>query len=166
MLVSEAPCAQAMTLMPLRPNVPKSFPAMPGLVAAPAHIGTADIQNRIRLQFAQYCIVAFPIVNLLFAVFALTTGTVKPEAENISVVCCKLSQLGNEIIIIRFPLPIACIVTIPRGEIDTKLDTAAPAGIRYLAHNIALTVFPRTVLDAVLGVGARPQAEAVMVLGS
>ena len=145
-------------------HAPLSFPAMPGLVAAPAHIGTADIQNRIRLQFAQYCIVAFPIVNLLFAVFALTTGTVKPEAENISVVCCKLSQLGNEIIIIRFPLPIACIVTIPRGEIDTKLDTAAPAGIRYLAHNIALTVFPRTVLDAVLGVGARPQAEAVMVL--
>ena len=97
--------------------------------AAPAHIGTADIQNRIRLQFAQYCIVAFPIVNLLFAVFALTTGTVKPEAENISVVCCKLSQLGNEIIIIRFPLPIACIVTIPRGEIDTKLNTSAPAGM-------------------------------------
>ena len=31
MLVSEAPCAQAMTLMPLRPNVPKSFPAMPGV---------------------------------------------------------------------------------------------------------------------------------------
>ena len=121
-------------------HAPLCFPAMPGLVAAPAHIGTADIQNRIRLQFAQYCIVAFPIVNLLFAVFALTTGTVKPEAENISVVCCKLSQLGNEIIIIRFPLPIACIVTIPRGEIDTKLDTAAPAGIRYLAHNIALSV--------------------------
>ena len=69
---------------------------MPGLVAAPAHIGTADIQNRIRLQFAQYCIVAFPIVNLLFAVFALATGTVKPEAENISVVCCKLGQLGKQ----------------------------------------------------------------------
>ena len=86
---------------------PLGFPAMPGLVAAPAHIGTADIQNRIRLQFAQYCIVAFPIVNLLFAVFALTAGTVKPEAENISVVCCKLGQLGNEIIIIRFSLPIA-----------------------------------------------------------
>ena len=145
-------------------HAPLGFPAMPGLVAAPAHIGTADIQNRIRLQFAQYCIVAFPIVNLLFAVFALATGTVKPEAENISVVCCKLSQLGNEIIIIRFPLPIACIVTIPRGEIDTKLDTAAPAGIRYLAHNIALSVLPRAVFYAVLGVGARPQAEAVMVL--
>ena len=145
-------------------HAPLGFPAMPGLVAAPAHIGTADIQNCIWLQFAQYCIVAFPIVNLLFAVFALTTGTVKPEAENIAIVCCKFSQLGNEIIIIRFPLPIACIVTIPRGEIDTKLDTAAPTGIRYLAHNIALSVLPWAVLDAVLGVGARPQAEAVMVL--
>ena len=49
---------------------------MPGLVAAPAHIGTADIQNRIRLQFTQHCIVAFPIVNLLFAVFALAAGPV------------------------------------------------------------------------------------------
>ena len=37
---------------------------------------------------------------------------------------------------------IACIVAIPRGEIDTKLDTAAPTGIRYLAHNIALSVLP------------------------
>ena len=29
--VSDAPCAQAMTLIPLRPNVPKSLPAMPGV---------------------------------------------------------------------------------------------------------------------------------------
>ena len=29
-LVSLAPCAQAMTLMPLRPKVPKSLPALPG----------------------------------------------------------------------------------------------------------------------------------------
>lgn len=86
---------------------PLGFPAMPGLVAAPAHIGATDIQHRIRLQFTQNRIVAFPVVNLLFAVFALTAGTVKPEAENISVVCCKLGQLGNEIIIIRFSLPIA-----------------------------------------------------------
>ena len=31
MLVSEAPCAQAITLIPLRPSVPKSFPAIPGV---------------------------------------------------------------------------------------------------------------------------------------
>ncbi len=31
MLVSLAPCAHAMTLMPLRPSAPKSFPAMPGV---------------------------------------------------------------------------------------------------------------------------------------
>ena len=31
MLVSEAPCAQAITLIPLRPNVPNSFPAIPGV---------------------------------------------------------------------------------------------------------------------------------------
>ena len=31
MLVSEAPCAQAITLMPLRPSVPNSLPAMPGV---------------------------------------------------------------------------------------------------------------------------------------
>lgn len=31
MLVSEAPCAQAITLMPFRPSVPNSFPAMPGV---------------------------------------------------------------------------------------------------------------------------------------
>ena len=38
-------------------HAPLSFPAMPGLVAAPAHIGAADIQNRIRLQFTQHRIV-------------------------------------------------------------------------------------------------------------
>ena len=31
MLVSEAPCAKAKTEMPLRPNVPNSFPAIPGV---------------------------------------------------------------------------------------------------------------------------------------
>ena len=31
MLVSEPPCAQAMTLMPERPSVPNSLPAMPGV---------------------------------------------------------------------------------------------------------------------------------------
>ena len=31
MFVSDAPCAQAMTLMPLLPREPKSFPAMPGV---------------------------------------------------------------------------------------------------------------------------------------
>ena len=31
MFVSLAPCAQAITLMPLRPNVPKSLPAIPGV---------------------------------------------------------------------------------------------------------------------------------------
>ena len=31
MLVSEAPCAQAITLIPLRPSVPNSLPAMPGV---------------------------------------------------------------------------------------------------------------------------------------
>ena len=142
---------------------------MPGLVAAPAHIGTADIQNRIRLQFAQYCIVAFPIVNLLFAVFALTAGTVKPEAENITIVCCKLSQLGNEIVIIRFPLPIACIVAIPRGEIDTKLDTAAPAGIRYLAHPLVgiqrIGVEQRRVFGAVAPLAVREGIHAEMGKG-
>ena len=29
--VSDAPCAQAITLMPFLPRVPKSFPAMPGV---------------------------------------------------------------------------------------------------------------------------------------
>ena len=31
MFVSEAPCAQAITDIPLRPKVPNSFPAMPGV---------------------------------------------------------------------------------------------------------------------------------------
>ena len=31
MFVSEAPCAQAITLMPARPSVPKRRPAMPGV---------------------------------------------------------------------------------------------------------------------------------------
>ena len=31
MLVSDAPCAQAITLIPLRPSVPNNFPAIPGV---------------------------------------------------------------------------------------------------------------------------------------
>ena len=55
MLVSEAPCAQAITLMPLRPNVPKSFPAMPGV-----------------------CFIFSPTIAMVAKFISATTGLISP----------------------------------------------------------------------------------------
>ena len=62
MLVSEAPCAQAITLMPLRPNVPKSFPAMPGV-----------------------CFIFSPTIAMVAKFISATTGLISP----ISISFCK-----------------------------------------------------------------------------
>ena len=57
------------------------------------------------------------------------------------------------------------MVAVPRREVDAEAEAVAAAGIRQVAHHVALAVAPGRVLDAVFGIGRGPQAEAVVVLG-
>ena len=57
------------------------------------------------------------------------------------------------------------MVAVPRREIYAELDTLTAARLGNLAHDVALAILVWRVLDRVLGVGARPQAESVMMFG-
>ena len=104
--------------------------------------------------------IAREIVFLLFAVLALAAGVVKPHAENIAVAGEQLLELIAEIVVVRRGA-VKLRIAVPRREIKAEFDAAAPAGLGRLAHDVALK---RAVFHAVLGVLARPQAEAVVVL--
>ena len=53
---------------------------------------------------------------------------------------------------------------VPRGKVDAEKQTVLFAAFGKLFNNIALSVFIRAVFDAVLGIGARKKAKAVVVL--
>ena len=53
---------------------------------------------------------------------------------------------------------------VPRGKIDAEKQTELFAAFGKLFNNIAFSVFIRAVFDAVLGIGTRKKAKAVVVL--
>ena len=56
------------------------------------------------------------------------------------------------------------MVAVPWREIDGKAQTQLLASLRQIAHHIALSVFPRRILDRVFSIFAWPKAETAMVL--
>ena len=59
---------------------------------------------------------------------------------------------------------VVLVVAVPGRKIDAELQPVLAAGVGDLPHHVALAVLPRAVLHRVLGVLARPEAEAVVVL--
>ena len=55
------------------------------------------------------------------------------------------------------------MVAVPRREIRAEAEPVLAAGVGDLADHVALALFPRTVLDRMLGILAGPQAEAVVM---
>ena len=86
MLVSDAPCAQAITLMPLLPNVPKSFPAIPGecFMFSP----TMAIVAR---PFSA-CMGNMAPVAISFANSLLSTLTASSESESLTPIDVEFSE--------------------------------------------------------------------------
>ena len=57
------------------------------------------------------------------------------------------------------------MISVPRRELDGKLQPLLAAGISQLSHHITLALFPRTVLDRIVRICRRPHTEAAMVFG-
>ena len=53
----------------------------------------------------------------------------KPEAENIAVICEKLSQLIFIVFVIFFALAVAFLMSVPRREINTEFQAVFPASV-------------------------------------
>ncbi|MNC80824.1 hypothetical protein D3C75_1337500 [compost metagenome] len=64
---------------------------MPGFVAAPAYIRSADGDYRTRLQLTDQRIISVPVIFLLLAVTPLPAGSVQPDTEQFPVACQQLS---------------------------------------------------------------------------
>ena len=79
--------------MPIGNNAPFALSANARLIAAPAYIGAADIDGCVGLKLTDELIIAIPILLLLLTVGAFAAGSVKPDAEDISVSGQKLTKL-------------------------------------------------------------------------
>ena len=147
----------------IRHNAPLALSADSGFVAAPAHIGSRDIDYGLGLILSDSIIKSLPVIFLFFPVFAFAAGTVKPDAENITVTGKQLRKLILEICIISITLTVSFFVSVPRGKIYAEFKAVFPAGVRQLTDNISVTVFPFAGFNTVIGIFARPQAETVMM---
>ena len=57
------------------------------------------------------------------------------------------------------------MVTVPRREVDGKLQPILATGVGQFADDVALAVLPRRVLYRIVSIGRRPHTEAAVVLG-
>ena len=98
-----------------------------------------------------------------FSVFPLSAGTVKPYGTDFSVIGQKLCQLVHKIIVIGFSLSIIFIIPVSGGQINTKPDTALPAGVDNLLHHIPFSVLVAAAGNGMLHTFTGPKTESVMV---
>ena len=103
-------------------NTPFAFSYSSALVAYPSYIRTAYGNNSIRMVLSYNGVISVPIINLFFAVFTFTAGTVKPEAEYIPVVFTKLCKLRNEKVIVLI-CTVCAFVSVPGLKINAELKT-------------------------------------------
>ena len=93
-----------------------------------------------------------------------TVGPVEPHLEDVAVLRQQFTQLVAEIgDVCR--TAVFRMVSVPRRQIYGELQTLLATGVGEFAHHVALALFPRRVLDGILGVFRGPHAEAAMVLG-
>ena len=104
--------------------------------------------------------------KILFdAVRPLSACTVKPYAKYIPVPGQQLPQLRFKVFIVCRH-SIARIMAIPRRKVNPELNAAFKACVRHFLHNIAISVFPGTVLDRMVRMGTWPKTESIVVLTS
>ena len=130
--------------------------AYPAQVAAVAAIVP---DKALGLQFADHLIGLRPLiisgtVYLTYlvgpAVPAIATiGTVEPYLKDVAVVRQQFAQLVAKVgHILRSS--IVLMVSVPRREVDGKLQPLLTAGISQLAYYVALTLLPQRILNRIL----------------
>ncbi len=106
----------------------------------------------------------FPSLARAAIVAVAAVGPVEPDLVDRAVLREQLAQLVAEVGHVFRPA-VVLVVAVPGRKVDAELQAVPPAGVGNLAHHVPLTALPGAVLDRVLRVLRRPQAEAVVMLG-
>ena len=134
-------------------------------VPDPAGVRPHDRDDGPGLEPADEREIPRPVVDLPPAVRSLAAGAVEPDLGDLAVVRQELAELVLEMLVVAGRVAVARLVPVPGREVDAERKPAFAAGRGDLADDVALPVLPRRAPDRVLGEFARPQAEAVVVLG-
>src|ERR1019366_435122 len=146
-------------------HAPLAGARMPGFVAAPADIGPADGDGCVWHKLANQLPVSAPVIYLLFSVGAFTAGAVKPDLFDAWIVCQNFPELVQEVLVIPGRIAIGFLMSIPGRDVDYVMHPFGAAGLDKLPHDVAMSVFPGAVPDAMLGVLGGSEAEAIVMLG-
>ena len=144
-------------------HAPFALAGQPVFVAHPADVGPHAEDHGLGLQLADDLDVAVPVVDLPLAVGPFAAGAVPPDLGDLAVVGQQLAELVLVVVVVGVGA-VGLLVAVPGREIDAELEARLAAGVGHLLDHVALAAAPRAVLHAVLGVLARPEAEAVVVL--
>ena len=159
-----------------RDGVPRRLERDPFFIAHPAHVGPCIAEHDgAWLQLANQLPRVLPVVVRRTvdpaalarpSVVAIpAVGAVEPHLEERPVLGEQLAQLAAVIVDVG-RASVVGVVAIPGREIDAELEPELAARARQVADDIAPAVLPRAAFDRVRGEAARPQREAVVVLGS
>ena len=150
---------------------PARLPCDATFVADPADVGTRVAeQHRVRLELAHELpgvgpLVVAAIVDLapLVRAAVVAVAAVRAVEEDLEHRPVFGEQLTQLIAIVHEILrrAVVLVISVPRREIDAKSQPLTAARLRDLLHRVATE---GTVLDRMLRVSRRPQAEAVVVL--
>ena len=157
-------------------QAPVGFAHIASFSSYPAQVGTVAAivpDKRMGLQFANQSEGLCPtVIGLAVDATRLvgtaipsvaSIGAIKPHFEDIAILGEQFAQLIAEIGDI-FGRTILGMVSVPRREIETELQSLFAAGFCQFTHHVAIAVFPRCVLHRIVGIGRRPHAEAAMML--
>src|SRR5439155_15564015 len=135
------------------------------LVADPADVGPRVGEDHgLRLVLPHEIPDSWPIVGLTAAVGPFAVRAVEPDLVYGTVLCEQLGELRTVQIVVTRRIAVRRLVSVPRREIQTGFESFGVAGVNELAHDVALTVAPRTPRDRVVGRLRLPEAESVVVL--
>ena len=149
-----------------RINTPLGVAGPTFLVPNPSDVGYSTSKDHgVRMFFLDLftsslvIIIGFRVDGSFFvsaAIPAITTvSAIKPIFEKRAVITDQLLYLG----VIFFYVSgctVIIAVSVPRGEVNTKLQAVAFAGLREFTYHITLAIFPRGVLDTVFRGGRWP----------
>src|SRR5699024_6930013 len=104
-------------------------------IAAPADIRSEIVENQgVGLILVNQLKIPRKIILLFVSVWAFSTGIVKPDIKNITILGEQFGQLIAEIIVI-FRRTIILGIPVPGGKIKPEFDTAAFTCLSSFFHN-------------------------------
>src|SRR5262249_9735362 len=115
--------------------------------------------QRVRLVSSQLLDDSWEIVDV-----PGTSGAIEPELHELTIVQRELVQLSGIVTIVFGGIRVTWLVTIPWREVHAEFQSILARGSGDFAYDVALATSPWTLLDAVVGLFGRPQAETVVML--